>query len=240
MGAHLLSTHAYSHRNFYNSKFPNAAHTCQTTKKQAFHWYNTWAAFQKVRPHKTYAQALLTNSAKKVVTRDVTNVLPISAIKVQDLKARPHVLHANVHPPHANPAKNNHAHTGKRQRVVPNKLNVPVPLHNRFQVFDNFNAEREAFVQIGIMQRDSNVQTTDTSMVVAGDKRLEKHSQECKHPSLLGVPQPIWVDQQILLSQGIKTKLGLSEWAIFAPSIVQMIPYHRIRLICFVQKTLLV
>ena len=170
MGAHL-------------SKIPNAAHTCYTTKKQAFHWYNTWAAFQKVRPHKTYAQALLTNSAKKVVTRDVTNVLLTSATKVHDLKARPRALHANAHPLRVNPVKNKHANTGKRQRTVPNKSNVPVPLHNRFQVLNNFDAEREVSVQRGIMQRDSNVKTTDTSMVVPGEKWLEKHSQECKHPS---------------------------------------------------------
>ena len=176
LGAHLLSTHAYSHRIFYNSKIPNATYTSQTTKKQAFHWYNTWAAFQKVRPHKTYVQALLTNSAKKVITRDVTNVLPTSATKAHYPKARPHVLHVNVHPPRANPVKNNHANTGKRQRTVPNNLNVPVPLHNRFQVLNNFDAEREASVQIGIMQCDSNIKNTDTSMVVAGDKRLEKHS----------------------------------------------------------------
>ena len=146
LAAHVLSTHAYSHRNFYNSKIPNASHNCQTTKKQALHWYNTWAAFQNVRPHKTYAQALFKNSGKKVVTRDATNVSPTSATRVHNLKARPHVLHANVHPPRANPVKNNHANTGKRQRTVPNNQNVPVPLHYRFQVLTNLDAESEASV----------------------------------------------------------------------------------------------
>ena len=70
--------------------------------------------------------------------------------------------------------------------MVPNKSNVPVPLHNRFQVLNNFDAEKEASVQRGIIQRDSKVKTTDTSMVVAGEKWLEEHPQECKHPSLLG------------------------------------------------------
>ena len=177
-------------------------------KKQAFHWYYTWAAFQKVRPHKTYAQALLINTAKKVITRDVTNVLLTSATKVHDLKPRPHALHLNAHPPRANLVKNNNANTGKRKSMVPNKSNVPVPLHNRFQVLNNFDAERQVSVQRGIMQCDSNVKTTDTSTVVAGEKWLEEHSQECKHPSLLSVSQPVRGDQQNISFTGNKNKTG--------------------------------
>ena len=118
------------------------------------------------------------------------------------------MLHANVHPPCANSVKRNHANTGKRQRTVPNNQNVPVPLHNRFQVLTNSDAESEASVPIGIMQRDSNVKYTETSMVVGGDKRLEKHSQECKHPSVLGVSQPFWAGQQNYSFSGNKNKTG--------------------------------
>ena len=174
---------------------------------QAFHWYNTWAAFQKVIPHKTYAQALLTNTDKKVFTRDATNVLLTSATKIHNFKVRPRAFHLNEHPLHVNTVKNYHANTGPRKSMVPNKSNVPVPLHNRFQVLNNFDAEREA-VQTGIMQCDSNVETTDTYMVVAGAKRLEEHSQECKHPSLLGVLQPCRNDQQNSYFSGNKNKTG--------------------------------
>ena len=91
---------------------------------------------------------------------------------------------------------------------MPNKSNVPVPLHNRFQVLNNFDAEREVSVQRGIMQRDSNVKSTDTSMVVAGGKCLEQHSQECKHPLLLGVLQPFTAVQQNSSFSGNKNKTG--------------------------------
>ena len=112
-----------------------------------------------------------------------------------------------MHPLRANPVKNNHANTGPRKSMVPNKSNVPVPLHNRFQVLNNFDAEREA-VQRGIMQRDSNVKTTDTYLVVAGENRLEEHSQKCKHPSLLGALQPCRADQQNSYFSGNKNKTG--------------------------------
>ena len=204
----MLSTHAHSHRNFYNSKIPNDSHNCQTIKEQALHWYNTWAAFQNVRPDKTYAQALLKNSGKKVIIRDATNVSPTSATKVHDLKVRPCVLHANVHPSCANSVKSYQANTGKQQRMVPNNQNVHIPLHNRFQVLTNSDAESEASVPIDITQHDSNVKYTENSMVVGGDKHLEKHSQECKHPSVLGVSQPFWAIQQNYSFSGNKNKTG--------------------------------
>ena len=47
MGAHSLSTHAHYSRVVYNLNIHNARSESQAHKKQAFHWYKTWASFQK-------------------------------------------------------------------------------------------------------------------------------------------------------------------------------------------------
>ena len=55
---------------------------------------------------------------------------------------------------------------------------------------------------------DSSVCSIDTSMVVETGKRSFQHSQECKHPSLLGVQQPLLAEQENYTFSGNKNKTG--------------------------------
>ena len=68
--------------------------------------------------------------------------------------------------------------------------------------------DNNGFTQTSIIQRDLNIKNTDISRVVGGDKLLYKHSQECKHPSGLGVSQPLLTVQENYSFSGNKSKTG--------------------------------
>ena len=89
-----------------------------------------------------------------------------------------------------------------------NTKNVPVPLHNRFQVLTDHSDQNNASVEDNKPRCTSTARSMDYLQPLEASKCSFQHSQECKHPSTLGVIQPLLADQENCLSLGNKNGNG--------------------------------
>ena len=99
--------------------------------------------------------------------------------------------------------------SAKKPQILRNTENVPV--HNRFQVLTACSADDNDLIQTSTSACDSNLCDTGTVHFVGADKRSFQYSRECKHPSLVGVQQPLLAEQVNYNFLGNKNETGLSQ-----------------------------
>ena len=200
LGAHLQGTHTYSHRFVFNSNNSTAKLESQVHKDIALHWYRKWASFKNTSPNMTYAQAVKSNRANNGhIGRDKSAMLASFPNK-----HKPWIAYKN--PVHVNNAMDKSAYCVKKTKVLHHEKNAPVSLSNRFQVFNTLPDDNNTCIDQSI-SRDSSMYSTELKVGDAS-KRSFQHSRECKHPSSLGVLQPLLAAQANSHYQGNKNKTG--------------------------------
>ena len=107
-----------------------------------------------------------------------------------------------------NPSKHKLVYWPRNSQNLHNTQNVPVSLHNRFEVLADMNGEDNGCVH-NSTSRDSSVHDTDSLYVTEASKHSFQHSQECKHPFRLGKSQPLLAAQENSTLLGNKNKTGV-------------------------------
>ena len=206
LGAHLVSTHTHSSRIIYNS-VKNSTTEFQASKQKAVHWFRKWSAFKRINPEKTYAQALRKNSDKKFVTvNEGYKAKSASIVKKYDSNVKQKI--SSPIQDSVNSSSCKIKYLGEKTRVLHNTKNVPVPLHNRFQVLADHSDQYNASVEDDKPRGTSTGCSMDYLQSLEAGKRSFQHSQECKHPSTLGVILPLLAEQKNCLLLGNKNGTG--------------------------------
>ena len=135
----------------------------------------------------------------------------MSASSIKPYVSNPRLKNASNFPHSVNSDNHTIVHSAKKTQILHNTENVPVSLHNRFQVLTDFNADDNGSIQTSTSACDLNMCDTDTLHFVEADMRSFQHSQECKHSSSLGVPQPLLADQANYSFSGNKNETGYFE-----------------------------
>ena len=149
----------------------------------------------------TYAQAVLKNKANNCHIASDQKVLLASAPSNHN-NARLHIKQ----PVHVNIASDKFVYRARKTKALHKQKNVAVPLSNRVTVLASTANDNNACSDQSI-SRDSSGHNTDLNDGDAS-KRSFQHSNECKHPSSLGIPQPRLAVQANSLSHGNKNKTG--------------------------------
>ena len=201
-----MSTHTHASRVIHNSGRQLQAEL-YANKHKALYWFRKWTAFKTIDPDKTYAQALRTNSAREISTVN-EGYKNVSASKVKNREVK--LTNKVIIPSRDSVNSTSHStkYLAKRTRVLHNTKNVPVSLHNRFQVLTDQSDKDNASVEDNTPRRTSATCSVDHSTTMEADKRSFQHSQECKHPSTLGVTQPLLAEEANFLLLGNKNGNG--------------------------------
>ena len=129
--------------------------------------------------------------------------LLVSSTKTHDVKSQARVTNMNVHRPSVNSYKHTKVYPARKTKNLGNTENVSFTTN---QLLTDLNVDDNGFMHTSTSECDSSIYSTDTSMVVEAGKRSFQHSQECKHPSLLGVQQPLLAEQENYTFSGNKNE----------------------------------
>ena len=159
---------------------PRAKYDSKIDKKTAIEYFHRARAYDRIVPHKSYAQAVKsipsTSKYVKQVSRDIGQYRPLGSVRVNKLhvtKPDSHNVARNEKSNGSRAVSTNVAGAGIKSCVSERK--IPITLHNRFQMFDSFNDMHKAFNKVsdqGVLTETDGDNVHDTGSVLQNTVKI--------------------------------------------------------------------